>query len=176
MDLPDEKGTYVLIADVAQMKRVEVGQLGQFDIVPGVSVPRIITAAVRAICFTPSVDPPLRGFDNRFRQASRMSAQSDVSCPNRKGERGTAAGSSGINCPCLRATTNRLPNLEQPFNILWWAGQHGSIAPHHNRPLDQIRMLRHESDQFLIRLLLFADAQLLRHWFILAEDVASGQP
>lgn len=35
MDLPDEKGTYVLIASVPQMKRVEVGQLGQFDIVPG---------------------------------------------------------------------------------------------------------------------------------------------
>src|SRR5262249_14317180 len=35
MDLPDEKGTYVLIASVPQMKRVEVGQLGEFDIVPG---------------------------------------------------------------------------------------------------------------------------------------------
>ncbi len=35
MDFPDEKGTYVLIAFVPQMKRVEVGQLGQFDIVPG---------------------------------------------------------------------------------------------------------------------------------------------
>jgi Uri superfamily endonuclease len=35
MDLPDEKGTYVLIAFVPQMKRVQVGQLGEFDIVPG---------------------------------------------------------------------------------------------------------------------------------------------
>ncbi len=35
MDLPDEKGTYVLIASVPQMKRIEVGQLGEFDIVPG---------------------------------------------------------------------------------------------------------------------------------------------
>ncbi len=35
MDLPDEKGTYVLIASVSQMKRIEVGQLGNFDIVPG---------------------------------------------------------------------------------------------------------------------------------------------
>lgn len=35
MDLPDEKGTYILIACVAQMKRIEVGQLGTFDIVPG---------------------------------------------------------------------------------------------------------------------------------------------
>jgi Uri superfamily endonuclease len=33
--LPDDKGTYVLIASVRQMKRVEVGQLGEFDIVPG---------------------------------------------------------------------------------------------------------------------------------------------
>ena len=35
MDLPDEKGTYVLIASVPQMKRIAIGQLGQFDIVPG---------------------------------------------------------------------------------------------------------------------------------------------
>ena len=35
MDQPDEKGTYILIACVAQMKRIEVGQLGTFDIVPG---------------------------------------------------------------------------------------------------------------------------------------------
>ena len=35
MDLPDEKGTYVLIASVPQMKRIEIGQLGEFDIVPG---------------------------------------------------------------------------------------------------------------------------------------------
>lgn len=35
MEFPNEKGTYVLIASVPQMKRIEVGQLGQFDIVPG---------------------------------------------------------------------------------------------------------------------------------------------
>ena len=35
MDLPDEKGTYVLIASVPQMKRIAIGQLGKFDIVPG---------------------------------------------------------------------------------------------------------------------------------------------
>ncbi len=35
MDLPDEKGTYILIASVPQMKRIDVGQLGEFDIVPG---------------------------------------------------------------------------------------------------------------------------------------------
>lgn len=35
MDLPEDKGTYVLIASVAQMKRVEIGSLGEFDIVPG---------------------------------------------------------------------------------------------------------------------------------------------
>jgi len=35
MDLPDEKGTYVLIASVPQMKRTEIGQLGEFEIVPG---------------------------------------------------------------------------------------------------------------------------------------------
>jgi Uri superfamily endonuclease len=35
MDLPDEKGTYVLIASVPQMKRIKIGQLGQFEIVPG---------------------------------------------------------------------------------------------------------------------------------------------
>ncbi len=33
--LPDTKGTYVLIASVPQMKRIEIGQLGEFDIVPG---------------------------------------------------------------------------------------------------------------------------------------------
>ncbi len=35
VDLPDEKGTYVLIASVPRMRRVEIGQLGEFDIVPG---------------------------------------------------------------------------------------------------------------------------------------------
>lgn len=35
MDLPDGKGTYVLIACVSEMKRVEIGQLGKFDLVPG---------------------------------------------------------------------------------------------------------------------------------------------
>jgi Uri superfamily endonuclease len=35
MDLPEDKGTYVLIASVAQMKRLEVGRLGTFEIVPG---------------------------------------------------------------------------------------------------------------------------------------------
>src|ERR1035437_278897 len=35
MDLPNEKGTYVLIASVPQMKRIGIGQLAEFDIVPG---------------------------------------------------------------------------------------------------------------------------------------------
>ena len=35
MDLPDEKGTYVLIASVPQMKRLQIGRLGEFDVVPG---------------------------------------------------------------------------------------------------------------------------------------------
>jgi Uri superfamily endonuclease len=35
MDLPDGKGTYVLVAFVPQMKRLEIGRLGDFDIVPG---------------------------------------------------------------------------------------------------------------------------------------------
>jgi len=35
MDLPGEKGTYVLIASAAQMKRIEIGHLGKFDILPG---------------------------------------------------------------------------------------------------------------------------------------------
>jgi Uri superfamily endonuclease len=35
MDLPEAKGTYVLIALVAQMKRLEIGRLGPYDIVPG---------------------------------------------------------------------------------------------------------------------------------------------
>lgn len=46
MDLPEEKGTYVLIASVLQMKRI--GRLGEFDIVPGfyayVGSPTRITA------------------------------------------------------------------------------------------------------------------------------------
>ncbi len=33
--LPEDKGTYVLIASVCQMKRLEIGALGKFDIVPG---------------------------------------------------------------------------------------------------------------------------------------------
>jgi len=35
MDLPNEKGTYVLIASVPQMNRIGIGRLGEFDIVPG---------------------------------------------------------------------------------------------------------------------------------------------
>jgi Uri superfamily endonuclease len=35
MGLPDKKGTYVLITSVPQMKRIEIGQLGEFDIAPG---------------------------------------------------------------------------------------------------------------------------------------------
>lgn len=35
MELPDEKGTYVLVLQVAQLKRMEIGQLGTFDIRPG---------------------------------------------------------------------------------------------------------------------------------------------
>jgi len=35
MDLPEDKGTYILIAQVRQMKRLAIGRLGQFDIVPG---------------------------------------------------------------------------------------------------------------------------------------------
>lgn len=35
MELPDTKGTYVLLAFVAQVKRVEIDRLGSFEIVPG---------------------------------------------------------------------------------------------------------------------------------------------
>jgi Uri superfamily endonuclease len=35
MDLPEAKGTYILIAQVSEMKRLEVGSLGKFDITPG---------------------------------------------------------------------------------------------------------------------------------------------
>lgn len=34
-DPPEKKGTYVLIASVPQMKRINIGQLGHFDIIPG---------------------------------------------------------------------------------------------------------------------------------------------
>lgn len=35
MDLPKEKGTYILIIQVSQVKRIEIGSLGEFEIVPG---------------------------------------------------------------------------------------------------------------------------------------------
>ena len=35
MDLSEAKGTYVLIMSVTQMKRLEIGRLGTFDVVPG---------------------------------------------------------------------------------------------------------------------------------------------
>src|SRR5439155_16582715 len=35
LDLTDEKGTYILIALVLQMKRLKVGRLGTYDIIPG---------------------------------------------------------------------------------------------------------------------------------------------
>jgi Uri superfamily endonuclease len=35
MDLPEAKGTYILIAQVSDMKRLEIGSLGEFNILPG---------------------------------------------------------------------------------------------------------------------------------------------
>jgi Uri superfamily endonuclease len=35
MDLPEANGTYILIARVSQMKRLGIGSLGEFDIIPG---------------------------------------------------------------------------------------------------------------------------------------------
>lgn len=35
MDLSEDKGTYVLITSVSQVKRIEIGRLGRFDIIPG---------------------------------------------------------------------------------------------------------------------------------------------
>jgi Uri superfamily endonuclease len=35
MDLPETKGTYVLISNVTELKRLEIGALGEFDIIPG---------------------------------------------------------------------------------------------------------------------------------------------
>ena len=35
MGLPEAKGTYVLVVSVVQMKRLEIGRLGAYDIVPG---------------------------------------------------------------------------------------------------------------------------------------------
>lgn len=34
MALPAAKGAYVLIASVAQMKRMEIGRLGAYDLIP----------------------------------------------------------------------------------------------------------------------------------------------
>ncbi len=35
MELPEAKGTYILIAQVSDIKRLKIGSLGEFDIVPG---------------------------------------------------------------------------------------------------------------------------------------------
>ncbi len=35
LDLPEAKGTYILIAFVPRMKRLEIGRLGSYDIIPG---------------------------------------------------------------------------------------------------------------------------------------------
>jgi len=35
VDLPEDKGTYILIVSVKEMKRLEIGRLGMFDIIPG---------------------------------------------------------------------------------------------------------------------------------------------
>jgi Uri superfamily endonuclease len=35
MDLPEEKGTYILITQVSQLKRIAIGSLGKFEIIPG---------------------------------------------------------------------------------------------------------------------------------------------
>lgn len=35
MDLPEDKGTYILVSAALQMRRVAIGSLGKFDIIPG---------------------------------------------------------------------------------------------------------------------------------------------
>jgi Uri superfamily endonuclease len=35
MDLPEDKGTYILIAQVVRMRRLHIGSLGEFDLVRG---------------------------------------------------------------------------------------------------------------------------------------------
>jgi Uri superfamily endonuclease len=35
MELPEDKGTYILVASVSQMRRLEIGSLGKFDLIPG---------------------------------------------------------------------------------------------------------------------------------------------
>jgi Uri superfamily endonuclease len=35
MDLPADKGTYILISSVAQLRRWEIGSLGKFELIPG---------------------------------------------------------------------------------------------------------------------------------------------
>ena len=35
VELPEDKGTYILVVSVAQMKKLEIGRLGTFDIIPG---------------------------------------------------------------------------------------------------------------------------------------------
>ena len=35
MDLPADKGTYILIVQVSKMKRLAIGSLGELDIIPG---------------------------------------------------------------------------------------------------------------------------------------------
>ena len=35
MELPEDKGTYILIVSVARMRRLEIGRLGSFGIIPG---------------------------------------------------------------------------------------------------------------------------------------------
>jgi Uri superfamily endonuclease len=35
IELPEDKGTYILLAQLSCAKRVEIGRLGEFDLVPG---------------------------------------------------------------------------------------------------------------------------------------------
>jgi len=35
MELPEAKGTYILITSVSQVRRLQVGSLGRFDLIPG---------------------------------------------------------------------------------------------------------------------------------------------
>jgi len=35
MELPEAKGTYVLVMEVGQMRRLAIGRLGNFELVPG---------------------------------------------------------------------------------------------------------------------------------------------
>ena len=115
MDIPDDKGTYILIMGLGTMKRLEIGRLGTFDFIPGY------------YAYVGSAFGPGGGADSAadasgpggksVSPASAQSAASRANCRPRaacfRGAR-TIRANGGRGMPCCRARLLRRRRRKRP--------------------------------------------------------------